>query len=155
MGPLINLDVTPFCPSNMRIAPESEQIASRARGKFCPLDVRHYSLEHNNPERLRSRGTVREIMEELACDNVPVLSANVLWWFLSNTNMIHGLKPCGWGAKRHCPTLNFFGTIYVSAEGFQCVLGLKWLKHHEDWCYTVRYLDDTWEEGIVAIPAAG
>lgn len=134
---IINCDEKPFEPSGLTVASESEQLPGRVRGQFI-FDGKiglYLSECQQGMEFIRGN----QLREEMA--NEPVLPANVLDFFLSNTSLIpENLKKNDNGNVRYT---FFWGTVYRGSGGRQCVRCLCF--NGGGWRWDCYRLGDDWD----------
>lgn len=146
----IDFDSTPAIPRDWKLASESGQPASRVKGEIDirQTDVFLYCGGLNHPyRRWDETMKVREIIEEIERENIPVFTTHLLWWYMDHEDRIPDLKPAK-GSLAQDRVIWFFGTVYVGCDGFEYVLGLTW-----DW-YLGKHrvirlaLDQYFHEGV-------
>lgn len=139
---VIDCDAKPFEPVGLTVAPESEQIASRVRGRlvFDPSKVKLYLSEKQQGEKDNGKYIGKyiignELKKELS--SKPVLPANVLDFYIHNPHLIS--EECK-GKK-----IFFWGTIYRDSVGRLCVRCLFFSQ--DRLCSSYLWLDGGWYDG--------
>ncbi len=130
---IIDCDAKPFEPSGLTVAPESDQLPDRVWGQFIFDQKVKLYLSPNQQDGKVIKGT--ELVKELA--NEPVLPANVLDFYLANTNVI----PAEWKGK----AVFFWGTIYRGSDGGLCVRFLCFGR--SGWDSRCLWLGHDWDGG--------
>jgi hypothetical protein len=133
---IIDCDAKPFEPSGLTVAPESDQLPNRVRGRF--VFNGQIGLYLSNHQRNGNYIVGTELVKELA--SKPVLPANVLDFFLANPSLIpENLKKDENGNTLYT---FFWGTIYRDANGRPCVRYLCFFDG--GWRSRCRWLDAGW-----------
>lgn len=113
---LIDFDANPFCPTGLTVAPGSDQIAGRVRGKvrFDQIAVSLYLDDDQANNRLVGGYDLKKKLE-----GKNVLGAQLLDFYLKHPNLIpEDWKTKGW--------IFFWGTIYCDGDGNLYVRCLRW-----------------------------
>jgi hypothetical protein len=137
---LIDCDAPVYVPKNWKLLPESGQLQNRVRGqvKFDPTKVNLHLV--NDQENGVIYGD--ELRNQLARESV--YTAHVLDYLLKPENQ--HLIPEEWKGK----SVFFWGTIYLSTDGYPSVRYLYW--DGGRWCWLHRCLVDGWDShGFAAV----
>lgn len=135
---LVDLDKTPFIPDGWSIAPDSEQLPNRIRGKV-KFDQSKIALHLDDSQKSGKVAEGNKLKKKL--EKMPVYGAQQLDFYLANPHLI----PEDWKGK----VIFFWGTIYRSARGDLYVRYLCWSGDRWNWNY--YWLGHGWD---VRNPAA-
>lgn len=140
---VIDFNSTPVCPPGLTIAPDSEQIASRVRGKRNLSEIRvglHLDDGQTNGRWLGGYDLKAKL------EGQPVLGAQLLDFYLEHPDLIpEDWKKKGW--------IFFWGTIYHGASGSLYVRYFAW--NGTGWYSGCHRFDGTWNDsGPAAVSAS-
>ncbi len=135
---VIDFDLAPFCPLGLTVAPDSDQISSRVRGKkkFNEIRIRLYA---DSSQSQRDETSGKDLKAKL--EGQEVFGAQLLRFYLENPDFI----PEDWKNKG---LIFFWGTIYHNILGNTCVLYLCWTETR--WSLGCRDLSGDWPEDLLA-----
>lgn len=112
---IIDCDIKPFEPSGLMVAPESQQLPNRLRGKFIFDPARiglYFSEDQRNDRIIGSNKLYKELASQL------VLPAHMLDFYLDHPH----LAPREWKTG----AVLFWGTMYCDLRGNLFVRCLFW-----------------------------
>ena len=129
---VIDFDSAPTIPANLTIAPDSDQIAGRVRGKRKLSDIKirfHLDVGQTDGKYLRGYDLKAKL------DGKAVLGAQLLDFYLKHPELI----PEDWKTKG---VICFWGSIYCGAFGGHFVRCITWQKMK--WVSNYFRLDYKW-----------
>ncbi|HRY62408.1 MAG TPA: hypothetical protein P5056_01400 [Candidatus Paceibacterota bacterium] len=133
----VDLDVTPKCPGNLKIAEEKHQIASRVKGKIevgSADDVKKLVNLHLDPGQMNGKCIGSHKLKK-KLEGQPVYGAVLLDFLLEHPEFI----PDEWKTKG---LIYFWGTTFRSSGGGLCVRRLDWGGGR--WYSDFYWLDYVW-----------